>query len=457
MLSRMNRSVWRPVWRPVAPLLLLALMTAAALAADAPAPVAASTPTNLPAPVRFGIDVLQDTRFAALRGKRVALVANPASVDGNLRATSDVLAGAREVRLVALFGPEHGIYGNAYAGDDVADQVDPRTGRTLYSLYGKTARPTTRTVRGLDAIVFDLQDIGCRSYTYIATMKNVLAACAEHDREFIVLDRPNPLGGQRVEGPGLVKGFESGVSSLPVPYVHGMTMGELARLVRDTQFPQFKKLTIVKMTGWTREMTWARTGREWVPTSPHVPTADAVAAYVATGVLGELYVINIGVGYTLPFEMVGAPWLDGEALAAALPPRAGVVFRPVHFKPFYSTFAGQACQGVQLHIDAERAPSLVEINYELLHALGAARLFPLSDEKARRLAEEAAEEKAKKTGGPATRPVKWDARTRMFDKVSGSDEPRAWLMEGKPLAELFARWKRECAAFREARKPYLLY
>lgn len=424
------------------------------------------------AAVRFGIDVLEDDGFKQLAGKRVGLVANPAAVDAQLRATSDVLANAKEVKLVCLFGPEHGIYGDEYAGAKVEDRKDGRTGRTLYSLYGKTNRPTTRAIETIDAVVFDLQDIGSRSYTYIATMKNCMESCAEHDREFIVLDRPNPLGGNRIEGPGLVKGFESGVSSLPVPYVHGMTMGELAQLTRDKFFPNFKKLTVIKMRGWTRDMVWTDTGHEWVPTSPHVPTARAAAAYAATGILGELYVINIGVGYTLPFEMVGSPWLDGEALAGAMPKHAGVVFRPVHFRPFYSTFKGEPCQGVQVHIDVKNADNLVQINYELLSLLGAPRLFPLADAKAKREAEDAAKEKAKtaaatqpttsssrrrSTTRATTRPVKWDPRSRMFDKVSGSDEARTWLMGEKNMAELFAKWKRECEQFRTDRAKYLLY
>lgn len=413
------------------------------------------------ADVRFGIDVLEDTHFQALAGKRVGLVANPAAVDAKLRATSDVLANAKEVKLVALFGPEHGIYGDALAGAEVEDQKDPRTGRILYSLYGKTHRPTTRALQDLDAVVFDLQDIGSRSYTFIATMKNCMQSCAEHDREFVVLDRPNPLGGNRIEGPALVKGYESGVSSLPVPYVHGMTMGELAQLTRDKFFPNFKKLTVIKMTGWARDMTWAETGHEWIPTSPHVPTARSAAAYAATGILGELYVINIGVGYTLPFEMVGSPWIDGENLANALPKHQGIVFRPCHFKPFYGTFKGEACEGVQVHIDPKTADNLVQVNYELLSALGAPRLFPLADEKAKQEAlderEAARKEAIKKGKAPSTKPFKWDPRSTMFDKVSGNDEPRKALMAAKAMDELFAKWKRECEQFREDRKKWLLY
>jgi uncharacterized protein YbbC (DUF1343 family) len=204
-------------------------------------------------------------------------------------------------------------------------------------------------------------------------------------------------------------------------------------------------------------MVWSDTGHEWVPTSPHIPTARSAAAYAATGILGELYVINIGVGYTLPFEMVGSPWIDGETLANSMPKHNGIIFRPVHFKPFYGTFKGEPCQGVQVHIDPKTADNLVQVNYELVSLLGAPQLFPLSDDKAKQEAEDDAKTTEKKTRKPATRPIKFDRRSTMFDKVSGSDEPRKWLMEQKDLSDLFAKWKRECDHFRQTRKPYLLY
>ncbi len=403
--------------------------------------------------------MLEDSNFKEIEGLKVGLVANPASVDAKLRATSDVLASAKNVKLVALFGPEHGIYGDEYAGAKVEDRIDPRTKKPIFSLYGKTHRPTTQALKKMDALLFDLQDIGSRSYTYIATMKNCMDACAEHDVTFIILDRPNPIGGVRIEGPDLSKGFESGVSSLPVPYVHGMTMGELAQLVQKTFFPKFTKLKVIKMTGWTRDMIWADTGHEWVPTSPHIPTAKSCFGYAATGILGELYVINIGVGYTLPFEMVGSPWINGEALTRAVPPHKGIVLQPAHFRPFYGTFKGEPCQGFQMHWqDPKVAEDIVQINYELLSLLNAGELFRLADERA--LIEAIAAKKAalkKDQKKAATQPFKWDPRSKMFDKVSGSDEPRQWLAKGKPLAELFARWKKQCEEFRETRKPYLLY
>ena len=415
--------------------------------------------SQLQADVRFGIDVLEDTHFAALAGKRIGLVANPAAVDARLRATSDVLSSSKNVKLICLFGPEHGIYGDEYAGEKVDDRKDPRTGRMLYSLYGKTHRPTTQALKTIDTLVFDLQDNGCRSYTFINTMKQCMQACAEHNVDFVILDRPNPLGGERIEGPGLDKEFESGVSSLPVPYVHGMTMGELARLTNAKLFPNYKKLKVIKMTGWSRDMIWTDTGHEWVPTSPHVPTPDACFGYASTGILGELYVINIGVGYTLPFELVGAPWIDGEALARALPPRKGIIYQPVHYRPFYGTFKGEGCQGIQMHwTDPKHAQNIVQINYELISLLGPDRLFPLADAKAKQEALDARKAALKKDYKHAsTRPFKWDPRSEMFDKVSGSDEPRIWLLSGDSMTKLFEQWKIQCEQFRADRKPYLLY
>jgi uncharacterized protein YbbC (DUF1343 family) len=380
---------------------------------------------------KFGIDALRESNFDVIAGKRVGLVANPASVDSRLVSTVDVLANTDRCKLVALFGPEHGIYGAARAGVEVEDAPkDPRTGVPVYSLYGKSRKPTTRVREGLDALIFDLQDIGSRSYTYLSSMKLCMDACAESNIEFIVLDRPNPLGGNRVEGPMLQDGFKSFVSYLPVPYVHGMTMGELAQFVQKKYYPKYEKLRVIKMSGWTRGMIWEDTGRQWVPTSPHIPEARSAAAYAATGILGELYVINIGVGYTQPFELCGAPWIDGDALAHVMN-QVGpkhVLFRPLHFVPFYGTFLTMPCEGVQVQFDPRTAENLVEINYRLIETLGADRIFAAAPK-----------------------------RHAMFDKVSGTDEPRKVLTAGGDLNALFAKWQQQCEAFKKDRTPALLY
>jgi len=388
-------------------------------------------PSARAADVKFGIDVLRESNFDALAGKRVGLVANPASVDSRVIGTVDVLATQDRFKLAALFGPEHGIYGDAYAGAKVEDRPkDPRTGIPVYSLYGKSRRPSTQVRQGLDALVFDLQDIGSRSYTYLSSMKLCLDACAESDIEFIVLDRPNPLGGNRVEGPMLRDGFKSFVSYLPVPYVHGMTMGELAQFMQKRDHPRYTKLRVIKLQGWTRDMVWADTGRQWVPTSPHIPNERSAAAYVATGILGELYVINIGVGYTQPFELCGAPWINGDALADAMNRQQikNVRFRPVHFTPFYGTFLTLPCQGVQVQFDPKTAENLVEINFRLMRALGAERILAAAPK-----------------------------RHAMFDKVCGTDEVRKVLESDGDLDALFAKWRKECEEFKQKRAESLLY
>jgi uncharacterized protein YbbC (DUF1343 family) len=403
--------------------------------------------------VKLGIDVLEASGFDALQGKRVGLVVHPASVNGRLQRTLDVLRNAPGVKLVALFGPEHGVYGDVYAGDKIDDGIDARTGLPAYSLYGKTRKPTTEMLADIDVMVFDLQDIGARSYTFISTMKVVMQACAEQGKELVVLDRPNPLGGRRVEGPGLQKEFESFVGLLYVPYVHGMTMGELAKFVQATELPNYKQLTVIPMQGWERNMLWPETGLAWVPTSPHIPNFEAAVGYSAVGFIGELLVISNGVGTTQPFQIIGAPWINGDALAEALntaytSPRGkyeaikagrnqpsiqtsaeGIYFRPIRFRPFFATFKEQVCQGVQLHIDPATADNLVEINFRVLQAVGADRLF------------------AEATA----------ARHSMFDKVSGSAEPRQVLSNAQDPSTMFQKWREECAAFIKAREAYLLY
>jgi len=402
--------------------------------------------------VKLGIDVLREDSYELLRGKRVGLVAHPASRDSYFTSTASLFHGSKTFELVALFGPEHGVYGDEYAGDKIADKTDPRTGLPAYSLYGESRKPTKAMLEGLDVLVFDLQDIGARSYTYVSTMRACMEACAEEDVEFVVLDRPNPLGGERIEGGLVEEGFESFISHIAVPYVHGMTMGELAQLVRDKYTPNYEKLTVVEMAGWDRSMRWKDTGLRWVITSPHIPNANACAYYVATGIVGELHTVSIGVGYTQPFELFGAPGIDGEVLATALNSRwdspgehyrkavnremlmmktsnapLGLKFRPVWFKPFYSRFKGEVCQGVQVYIDLNRTVNLVETNFKLAQAMGGEFIF--GDGK----------------------------RDRSFDIATGTNKARLLLMEGMPLDGLFAQWRQESEAFRKSRLKYLLY
>ncbi|MGE3180721.1 MAG: exo-beta-N-acetylmuramidase NamZ domain-containing protein [Phycisphaerae bacterium] len=385
--------------------------------------------------VRLGIDVVIADDFATLRGKRVGLITNPTGVTSDLRATADVLHAAPQVELIALFGPEHGVRGDVPAGEHIQDGKDAATGLPTYSLYGKTRKPTREMLHGLDALVFDIQDIGARSYTYVSTMAVSMQAAAEHDVEFIVLDRPNPLGGNRMEGATWEPEFQSFVSYLPVPYVHGMTVGELAKLINDDArlMPQGKcKLTVVPMQGWQRNMLWRDTGLQWVPTSPHVPHADSAMFYAATGIMGELHVLSEGVGVPVPFELAGFPGADAAAMAAALNRRElpGVIFRPTYFKPFYGSFEKKDCGGVQVHLVDPHAAHLTGIQFHVLDVV-------------RTLQPDLA--------------LFGNKRDNMFDKVCGTQRIREAFEAGKSATDVLAIWDEGIDAFREKRKSYLLY
>jgi len=391
----------------------------------------------LAAPVKLGNEVLAASGFRELQGKRVGLLTNPSGVNRRLQSTIDVLRAAPGVKLVALFGPEHGIYGDVPAGDQIESRTDPRTGLPVHSLYGKTRKPTPEMLRGLDALVYDLQDTGCRSYTFISTMGVAMEACGEAGVEFIVLDRPNPLGGERVEGPRVEEKFRSFVSQWDVPYVYGLTCGELARMINGERWIKKPcKLTVVPLTGWRRSMVWRDTGLPWVPTSPHVPQGESPLFQVATGMLGEIGGVSTGIGYTLPFQCIAAPDVDKHRLADALNGYGlpGVRFVPVSYKPYYFAFSNQVIAGVQVYFTEPAKAPLTAINFYALEAL-------------------------KKVAGRDlfAEAVKANKKFDMFDKVNGSDAIRKALQAGTPAAQIVASWKPGEEAFRKLRTRYLLY
>jgi len=275
------------------------------------------TPLLQAANIKLGIDVLEDHQFDKLKGLRVGLITNATGIDSNGTSTVDILRKAPGVQLVALFGPEHGVYGSDWAGAYVASSIDEHTGLRVYSLYGPTNKPTPEMLKGIDVLVYDIQDIGCRSYTFISTLGLAMEAAGEAGIKFYVLDRPNPLNGNRVEGMMLDPAFRSFTCQWNIPYVYGLTPGELAYMIeRSPGWIQKKPaLTIVPMTGWYRSMYWEDTGLMWIPTSPHIPTAETALNYVATGFLGEAGGVNSGIGYTLPFAVFGHPSFDSFALA----------------------------------------------------------------------------------------------------------------------------------------------
>lgn len=385
--------------------------------------------------VKLGVDVLVEDGYKPLAGRQVGLITNPTGVAGDLQPTIDILHRAARVQLVALFGPEHGVRGDAPAGDRVEDGLDSPTGLPAYSLYGKTRKPTREMLRGVDVLVYDIQDIGARSYTYISTLAVAMEAAAENHVDFVVLDRPNPCGGLRVEGRPLDLKFQSFVGQVPVPYMHGMTVGELARMINEEGWNKDGvkcNLHVVPMRGWRRDMTWDQTGLAWIPTSPHIPRADTALFYSATGIIGELETLSIGVGYTLPFELVGRPDFEPHRLAAELNARglAGVYFRPLHYQPYYAAFAKQNCGGVQVLLTDREQVELTAVQFHVLDAIR--RLYPQVE-------------------------LFTGKRDGMFDKVCGTDEIRKLIVAGRPVGEVLAAWRDGVDAFKARRAKYLLY
>jgi uncharacterized protein YbbC (DUF1343 family) len=388
--------------------------------------------------VKPGIDVLRDHQFDLLKGKRVGLVTNPTGVTADLEPSIDVLANAPGVQLVALYAPEHGVRGDNDAGKYVESYLDKRTGIPVYSLYGKTRKPTKEMLQGIDVLVYDIQDIGLRSYTYISTLGLVMEAATESGIPIIVLDRPDPLTGIRVEGPMLEPRYKSFVGAYPIPYVYGMTVGELAQMINGEMWMNDTaqcKLTVVSMEGWKRTMWWDETGLSWVPSSPNIPHASTTMFAAMTGVLGELGTANQGIGYTLPFELVGAPWADGAALAQYLNSKElqGIFFRPISYRPTTADTISIRYEGVQLHILDRDKVNLTKVELSILDAL--VHVFPEYNIFSR---------------------AKPD-RSEMFDKVLGTFEIRRQLMNGVSVDELLRTIDQQRALFMIKREKYLLY
>jgi len=388
--------------------------------------------------VKTGIEVLRERNFDILQGKRVGLITNPSGVDVSLRSTIDILFRAEGVKLVALFGPEHGVRGDVAAGGMVASSVDSSTGLPVFSLYGKTRKPTPEMLRGIDVLVYDIQDIGCRSYTFISTLGLAMEAAAENHLPFIVLDRPDPLGGDRVEGNVVEEGFQSFVSPYPVPYIYGLTCAELARLLNGEEMLAGRvkcDLTVVPMRGWKRSMTFEETGLQWVPTSPHIPFASSPMYYASTGAMGELGVISEGVGYTLPFHLFGAEWIDSERLCSRLTEMRipGVLFRPVAFRPFYGRHAGKELGGVQVHIADPSVVNLMSLQFQLMEAHH--QLYPSKNPL-----------------------LMADAAHRsMFDKVLGTNVIRLRFAKRMLYDDIRGYLQKDAEGFKKLSKQYLLY
>lgn len=396
--------------------------------------------TSLQAQIRImtGIEVLKDQNFKCLEGKRVGLITNPTGVDNHMVSDIDILAAAPNVNLVALYGPEHGVRGNAHAGDAVSDEKDAATGLPVYSLYGKTRKATPEMLKDIDVLVYDIQDIGCRSFTYISSMGLAMEAAAENGKEFIVLDRPNPLGGLKVEGNLAEDDCISFVSQFKIPYIYGLTCGELANLINEEGMLKNGvkcKLSVVKMKGWKRKMDYVQTGLQWIPSSPHVPHTNSPFFYPVSGILGEFGYVSIGVGYTIPFQMFAAPWIKADEMADAMNALKlpGVIFRPIYAKPFYSVFSGQQIEGVQVHITNVQKAPLSPINFLFMQEM--ARLYP--DHKVFEQADK--------------------GRYNMFDIVCGSKNIRKNFAMNHRWSDIEAYWNKDVKEFKELSTKYYLY
>ena len=405
------------------------------------APQIASDTVTVMHRVLTGLDVLAGERFRRLHGQRVGLVAHAASVDRRLCHAVDLMLATPELRLVTVFGPEHGWFGQAQDLEAVKDE--PRIGANgprVVSLYGDTVeslRPTAEQLNGLDVLVIDLQDVGSRYYTFQATMLYCLEAAHAIGLRVLVLDRPNPIDGLTVEGPRLVPGYESFIGPHDIAVRHGMTMGELARLYQAEKQLHNIALEVIPCTGWDRGMFFEETRLPWVLPSPNMPTVDTAVVYPGQ-CLVEGTNLSEGRGTTRPFELVGAPWLDAAALANRLNREElpGVRFRATVFNPTFQKHAGQDCAGVQMHVTDRRMFQPVRTHLALLEAIRA----------------------------QSTEHFAWRTETYefvsdpiAFDLLIGSSRERLALEAGTPWREIVETWKPEEEAFAERRAPYLIY
>ncbi|MBM3200851.1 MAG: DUF1343 domain-containing protein [Chlamydiae bacterium] len=304
----------------------------------------------LASPVTVGLDVFfDDGHDALLKGKRVGLITNHTAINRDYKLAVDLMkTKGSSFELKALFSPEHGLTGLAYAFENVKSQEGKIP---IYSLHGDTRRPTKQMLDEVDVLIFDIQDNGCRGYTYASTLFYAMEEAAKHKKELIVLDRPNPLGGLLVDGPMLEDDSRSFIGYVNVAYCHGMTIGELAKFF-NSEYSIGCNLKVVAMKGWKREMIFKDTGLVWIPLSPYMPESDTPFFSASTGILGELGLVSIGIGYTLPFKIVGAPWISAEEFAKQLNAQKlpGVWFSPFHYRPFYGLYKEKDCQGVKIQI-----------------------------------------------------------------------------------------------------------
>lgn len=388
--------------------------------------------------VKTGIDNLFDTDFRLLKGKRIALLTHAAARTRQGESTFDVVRRRVDVTLVRAFAPEHGFHGTVTAGIKVEN--DTVFGVEVRSLYGQYRRPTPDMLKGIDAVVIDLQDIGCRSYTYVSTMIEMLTVCAEVNIEVFVLDRPNPLGGITVDGRTVEPSLQSFVGRIPIAYVHGMTLGELATMANgegwlgndSTGASRQVRLTVIKVKRWSRSMRWEETGLDWYPTSPNIPTIVAARAYPITGIIGELSTMSIGIGSALPFSILGAPALSYDSVLVSAGRRHGIVLRDIQFTPSTGRFARTTCSGY--HVGWADADSIRPVRFAMfvLHRLASTYPDIIPDSLS-----------------PATE--------SMISKVTGSPNVLSLLRRKTSFEDIDREMSIGLADFIQKRKKYLLY
>jgi uncharacterized protein YbbC (DUF1343 family) len=388
--------------------------------------------------VSLGIDVLQRENFAILAGRKVGLITNQSGVNSRLELTLDIFKHARNFKLTAVFSPEHGLKGLIGSGQSYENEFDSSSGIKYYSLYGKTQKPTPNMLNGIDVLVYDIQDIGCRSYTYISTLGLSMEAAAENNVDFVILDRPNPLGGLKIEGNLVEDDFVSFVSKYKIPYVYGLTCGELARLLNEEKMLEGGvkcNLNVVMMDGWTRQMKYRDTGLIWVPSSPNIPYPETPFYLVGSGILGELIVIGIGITYTLPFQTFAAEWINSDTLAAYMNKLnlEGVIFRPISYKPLYGTWEDKILNGVQIHITDFDKINLMELQFYFLQVLR--ELYPHTNVFA----------------------LATTLRMKMFDNVLGTDNIRKKFVKRFRVEDIHEYLNKDVNRFRELSRKYLLY
>lgn len=407
--------------------LILALMLLAPPGRSATPACDCAARANAPVP---GIETLLESTPDLLRGKRVGLITNPTGVDAQLRSSIDLLAADPQLRLVALFGPEHGVRGDVQAGEKVGAALDAGTGLPVHSLYGEHREPTAEMLQGIDVLVFDIQDVGARFYTYPYTLAGAMRAARRAGIPVVVLDRPNPIGGTRVEGPVLDPALASFVGQFPLPVRHGMTLGELARLFNE-EFGIGAQLQVVPVQGWRRDAAEPGGALPWVPPSPNMPTPDTALVYPGSA-LFEGTNVSEGRGTTRPFETIGAPFIQAQALAEHMNALnlPGVRFRPVWFTPTFSKHAGNLCGGVQLHVTNREAFLPFRTGLALLKAIH--DLYP----QAFRF----------EPGNPP-----------FFDHLAGNDWIRPAIEAGESLEAIEARWQPALRRFEQVRRRYLMY